>query len=271
MTSEPFRPRMPGAPSLSHRHAQLRKIGMAAGAVFVLAFLLAMPNVASASVSHSVSQGPPFHGTVHNASTVQSTGCGGSATLVVPPTFNLTTGVGKEYGKSAAHGCGPVGFSDTGFTEATTGLDTLPVVAHAPAPRNWSYSFRSNVSWNLSATPMHATGGPYAWASATVVWVGVLYDLTNSSVAASFTDTLLILPTNSTTTGNVSGYASGIGGVSYLNYPNLTVVGHHYIFQFFVETFEWTYAPSGTTTHASARLNLATDGHQVKLLHWSLS
>jgi hypothetical protein len=244
---------------------------VAAGAVFLLAFLVAMPNVATAAVSHSVSQGPPFHGTPLVASTVQSTGCGGSASLVVTPTFNLTTGVGREYGKSAAHGCGPPGFSDTGFTEATTGLDTLPVIAHAPAPRNWSYTFQSNVSWNLSATPINPSGGPYAWASASVVWVGVLYDLTNRSVVASLTDTLLILPTNSTTTGNVSGYAAGTGGSSLSNFANLTVVGHHYIFQFYVETFEWTYAPSGTTTHASARLNLATVGHQVKLLHWSLS
>jgi hypothetical protein len=183
----------------------------------------------------------------------------------------LTTGVGREYGKSAATGCGPPTFSDTGFTEATTGFDTLPFVVHSPAPRNWSFSYRSNVSWNLSATPMNPFGGPFAWASASIVWVGVLYDLTNASVAMSSSDTLLLLPTNATTTGNVSGYASGLGGFSAINIPNLTVVGHHYIFQFYVETFEWTYAPSGTNTQASARMNVATSGHQVKFLHWNLS
>jgi hypothetical protein len=239
--------------------------------ILAIALLVAMPNIATAGGTHSVSHAAPFHGTLHVASTVQSSGCGGSASLVVAPTFNLSTGVGREYGQSAAKGCGPPTFSDTGFTEATTGFDSLPFVVHAPAPRNWSVAYRSNVSWNLSATPMNPFGGPFAWAAVSIVWVGVLYDLTNASVAASFTITDLPLPTNSSVTGNVSGYASGPGGSAVFNDANLTVVGHQYIFQFFVETFEWTYAPSGTNTHASARLNLGTGGHQVKLLHWSLT
>ncbi|HXQ95108.1 MAG TPA: hypothetical protein VN864_08100 [Thermoplasmata archaeon] len=230
-----------------------------------------MSNVATAAPSPSVSQSPPFHGTHHVASSVQSTGCGGSASLVVPPTFNLTTGVGREFGKSAAYGCGPPTFSDTGFTEATTGFDSLPVVAHAPAPKNWSVTFRLNVSWNLSATPINPFGGPFAWASASWVVAAVLYDLTTSSASVSLENTSFALPTNSSTTGNVSGYFAQTAVFSLTNFANLTVIGHHYICQFFVETFEWTYAPSGTSAHASARLNLATGGHQVKLLHWSLS
>jgi len=168
------------------RHGRRGTVAIAAGAVLWIAFVVAMPNLATAGVGHSISQAPPFHGSLHLASTVQSTGCGGSASLVVPPTFNLSTGVGREYGKSAALGCGPTGFSDTGFTEATTGLDTLPVLTHAPAPRNWSFSYRSNVSWNLSATPMNPFGGPFAWAAASFVIVGVLYDLTNSTVVQGF-------------------------------------------------------------------------------------
>lgn len=253
------------------RNARLRTIALTGTLACFVALLVAMPNLATASAAHSISQGPPFHGSHHLASTVQSTGCGGSASLVVPPTFNLSTGIGREYGKSAAYGCGPPTFSDTGFTEATTGLDTLPVVVHAPAPTNWSFTYRLNVSWNLSATPMNPFGGPFAWASASFVIVGVLYDLTNASVAHLFTTTYLILPTNSSATGNSSGYASGAGGTSVTHFANLTAVGHHYIFQFYLETFEWTYAPSGSNTHASARLNGATGGHQVQLLHWSLS
>lgn len=244
---------------------------MATGGALLLALLFAMPSVATPAVSHIVSKMAPFHGTHHYASSVQATGCGGSATLPMPPSFNLTTGVGRESGQSTATGCGPPTFSDTGFTEATTGYDSLPFVVHAPAPTNFSFSFRSNVSWNLSATPMNPTGGPFAWASALITWVGELYDVTNASVREEFLITLLILPTNLSTTGNSSGYDSGPSGSSITGLTNLTVVGHHYIFEFYVETFEWTYAPSGTNTHASAHINLATGGHQVKLLRWTLS
>jgi hypothetical protein len=237
----------------------------------LLALLVALPNVATATGTHSVSLVPPFHGTHHYASTVQSTGCGGSATLVVRPAFNLTTGVGREYGKSTAFGCGPPTFSDTGFTEETTGYDSAAFVVHAPAPRNWSFSYRSNISWNLSATPMNPFGGPYAWAAASIVFIGVLYDLTNATVAQSCSNTVLLLPTNASATGNVSGYGSGTGGFGITNLANLTTVGHHYIFQFYVELYEWTYAPSGTSTHASARINMATGGHQVKLLSMTLT
>jgi hypothetical protein len=253
------------------RHARARPIGLGAGGALLLALLVAIPNVATAGVSHSISKVPPFHGSHHYASIVQSTGCGGSATLVVPPTFNLTTGVGREYGKSAATGCGPPTFSDTGFTGATMGYDSVPFVVHSPAPKNFSLSFSSNISWNLSATPMNPVGGPFAWASAAIVWVGELYDLTNASVRWTITSVYLALPTNSTTTGNVTGGAVGTGGGSVTNDAGLTVVGHHYIFQFFVEISEWTYAPSGTTTHASARLNAGTGGHEVHLLSWTVS
>ncbi|MCI4370834.1 MAG: hypothetical protein L3J81_05860, partial [Thermoplasmata archaeon] len=126
-----------------HRHSPLRAIWLTTGGVFLLTLLMAMPNVTAAGVRHSVTLAAPFHGTHHYASTAQSTGCGGSATIVVPPAFNLSTGIGREDGQSSANGCGPPTFSDTGFTEVTTGYDSLPFVAHA-ADRNFSFSFRSN-------------------------------------------------------------------------------------------------------------------------------
>jgi hypothetical protein len=241
------------------------------GGVLFLALLVAMPNVATATVLHPTLHVAPFHGTLHVASIVQKSGCGGTASLVVPPKFNFTTGVGKAYGKSAAKGCGPPGFSDYGVTEATTGFDSLPVVAPSPAPGNFSFSLNENISWNLSATPQSPFGGAFAWASAEVDLEGHLYDLTNASIRGGLIYSTVGITTNGTATGNVTGFQAGPLGFRIFNSTTLTVPGHHYIFQFFVEIWEWTYAPSGTSTHASARINMATGGHNVTLLNWSLN
>ncbi|MFI5415121.1 MAG: hypothetical protein ACHQ16_05590 [Candidatus Lutacidiplasmatales archaeon] len=223
--------------------------------------------MATATVHPAALHTPPFHGTQHVASTVQKSGCGASASLVVLPKFNLTSGIGKESGKSAVTGCGPPGFSDTASTEATVGFDSLSVIAGSPAPGNFSFSSRFNVSWNLSATPGSPFGGPFAWASAALLLRVWLYDLTNATPVSGLTFIDSVPTTNGTTTGNVSGYS---GAPPIFNGTFLGVTGHHYILQFYLEIWEWTYAPSGTSTHARASINAATGGHFMQLRSWSL-
>jgi hypothetical protein len=248
----------------------LRNVRWAWAAAIPLAVLLALPGAGAVGVLHPAKHVAPFHGTLHIGSTVTSSGCGGSASLVVPPTFNFTTGVGREFGRSAATGCGPPGFSDYGATEMMTGLDSSPVLMHAPAAHNFSFVARLNVTWNLSATPMNPFGGPFAWASAAIAYKGELLDLTNSSVRASFTFLAFTITTNSSVTGNATGFLSGPAGFGFFNFTKLTAVGHHYMFEFYVQLFEWAHAPSGTLTHATARINMATAGHQLRLISWSL-
>ncbi|MFI5415122.1 MAG: hypothetical protein ACHQ16_05595, partial [Candidatus Lutacidiplasmatales archaeon] len=214
---------------------------------------------------------PPFHGTHHFASTVQKTGCGATASLVVPPAFNLTSGIGRAFGKSSVTACGPTGSYDYASTEETTGFDSFVIVVHAPTPQNFSLTGHFNVSWNLSATPMNPSGGPSAWATAAFDLFGRLYDVTNASVVISFAVYTLGITTNGTATGNVSSYFANGFAYTATNFTKLTVAGHHYIFQFYSETVETSYAPAGTGTSASARINLATGGHLVKLNQWSLS
>ncbi|MCI4357293.1 MAG: hypothetical protein L3K18_09205 [Thermoplasmata archaeon] len=195
---------------------------MAFGGVLLLVLLVSIPNVATATAHPATLHAPPFHGTQHVVSTVQKSGCGATASLVVLPKFNLTTGIGKESAKSAVTGCGPPGFSDTGSTEATVGFDSLVVIAGTPAPGNFSFSSRFNVSWNPSATPGNPFGGPFAWASAALVMRVWLYDPTNATAVSGLTFIDSLPTTNGTTTGNVSGFA---GGPTIVNGTFLTVTG----------------------------------------------
>ena len=237
----------------------------------LFAFLFVLPYGGAVGAPALAKHVAPFHGTLHVGSTVTNNGCGGSATLLVSPTFNFSTGVGRASGKSAATGCGPTGFADYGSTYATTGLDSAAFLMTAPAAHNFSFSSRVNATWNLSATPASPAGGPFAWASAGLILKGYLWDLTNATLRAGFFFIDTILTTNGTTTGNASGTIAGPFTFKAFSAGNMTVVGHHYMFVFFVEIFEWAYAPSGTATHASARINMGSAGHSMKLVSWSTS
>ncbi|MCI4344437.1 MAG: hypothetical protein L3J87_02275 [Thermoplasmata archaeon] len=236
----------------------------------LFAALFALP-AGALGVPTPVKHVAPFHGTVHVASTVTSSGCGASASLTVPPSFNLTTGVGRELIKSSVTGCGPPGFSDYAAVAATTGLDSSVVVMTAPTAHNFSLVGHMNASYVLSATPQSLAGGPIAWASVDTIIVVDLRDLTNSTDRAGYINTFLGPSTNGTATGNVSGYFSTPLGFTVFSSGMMTVVGHHYILIFWVELLEWTYAPSGTSLHASAHWNMATAGHDAKLTSWTLA
>ena len=235
-----------------------------------IAVLFVLPGAGATGASALVKHVAPFHGTLHIASTVTSSGCGGSASLVVAPTFNFTTGVGRESIKSSAIGCGPPGFSDYGAAAATTGMDSAAVLMTSPAAHNFSFVARLNASYNLSASPQNPAGGSFAWASAAFVFNGLLWDITNSTLRAGLLATFIGFTTNGTTTGNASGFVAGPFAFKTFYPGNLTAAGHRYIFIFWAELLEWTYAPSGTSLHASARFNMATSGHNEKLLSWSL-
>jgi hypothetical protein len=230
-----------------------------------------LPSAAGASVSPLLNHTPPLHGTKHIAQTLVASGCGGSASFVVKPAFSLKTGVGLSDGKSTAIGCGPPGFSDYGATQGVTGFDSNAIVAGTPA-RNLSFIVFFNLSFRLSATPQSPAGGPFAWASAAWEIQEDLYDTTNSSLRYQCEYFSPPTSTNGTTSGTLNGTAGGTADCFYYSGPSatLTVTGHHYIVQIFAVVWEWAYAPSGTSTKASASLNMGTGVHQFTVQSWSL-
>lgn len=216
-------------------------------------------------VKHSA----PFHGFTHLGQTITSHGCSASASFPVAPTFNLTTGIGLASGRSSVTGCGPSGFSDDGATAAVFGFDSSPVVDPTPSFQNWSVNFSFSFAYNLSSTPTNPAGGPSAWASYWLKATGDVWDLTTSSVAMSCTF-LNLATTNGTTTGNVSGHVVFPVGCGFSGSLNLTS-GHRYMVQIYLEAHEYAHAPAATSTHATARLNVATQGNQLRANSWSFS
>jgi hypothetical protein len=249
----------------SRRARSLLGLGAGVSTVIVAAVLL-FPSAAGLGVPPPVKHGPPFSGTAHLGQVIVSSGCGASASFVTPPEFNLTTGIGKVYGKSSVTACGPPGFSDFGATEGITGLDSASFVAHTPTPTYIWFNLTYKVTYNLSATPQKASGGPSAWASAVMDFYWRVWDLTTNSLAL-WSGALAAVTTNGTSTGNVSG--TDIGSGEGLGGPLNFTAGHTYIVQIYAELFEFAYAPAGSGTHASARLNMATGAHQLKIHDYS--
>jgi hypothetical protein len=253
------------------RRPAARGVGLWTIPAISVALLLMVPMAGAVGTLAFVKHTAPFHGTVHLATLIVSNGCGGAAAFVVAPAFNLTSGVGVSFGKSSATACGPMGFSNYGATEGTTGFDSTPFVQTTPAVHNWSIRFNFSFYFNVSATPQNPAGGPFAWASAEFFGIGLLWDLTNSSKRASCSFEIAGLTTNGSATGTWSGQYTGPFGCATFKGSNITAVGHQYTVEFFAEVFEWAYAPGGTSTHAFARLNMATGGHHFKPQYWATS
>jgi hypothetical protein len=244
----------------------------AAIAVLSVAVLLTVPTGAGASsVVHALKHVAPFSGTPHVGSVVTRVGCGASAGFSVAPAFNLTSGIGISFGNSSAKGCGPPGFSDFGSTEGTTGFDSTPYVEGPPVPSTFSVTYNFSFAYNLTATPQNPAGGPFAWAAASFASYAYLWDATNSSVVVWCGYGYPFLTTNGTASGHVSGLIVGpfacLDGLR----ANQTAVGHQYVVELYSVVWEGAYAPSSTTTHATARINMGTAGHHYKPISWKVA
>jgi len=244
-----------------------RLVGISA--VLLSAVLLVAPTAAGVAPAKVVKHIAPFHGTVHIGQVILSSGCGASASFVVPPKFSLKTGIGLISSKSSAKGCGPPGFPDYGATEGITGFDSKAFTWVAGMGPNVTYNVSVSVVDNLTATPMNPFGGPFAWASAYVFVQAGLWDLTTASQA----DSAIIVSLGDSTNSSVTGYVNHswvIPGLFSFAPANFTG-GHQYIVQIFVTALEFTYAPSSSSTSATARLNMATGGRQFTVGFWELS
>jgi len=200
---------------------------------------------------------------------VVSNGCGASASFVTPPQFDLTTGIGLAYGKSSVTGCGPPGFSDFGSTQGTTGFDSSVFVLKSPTPTQLWFNLSVSFAYNLSATPQNVGGGPYAWASFTLNVIATSFDVTTLSAGIGCLNLIGYATTNGSATGNVSGGYHGPAGCGFTG-PLPFTAGDKYIVQIYVEVWEFTYAPSATSTHASAQANMGTGTHELKVHSWTI-
>jgi len=237
------------------------------GALVVVA-LLVIP-IASAKGVVSGTHKAPFHGTQDLGSLVVSSGCGGFAGFSVPPAFNLSKGIGVMSANSSVTGCGPPGFADYGATVGIVGFDTNAFTMGTPADDNLSFVLNWSYTYNLNATPQNPAGGPFAWAAAQFLVFGYLYDVTNSTVRSWCGTGNILLTTNHSASGHKSGGGTGPFACYYYQ-AGLTVPGHSYVIQMYAEEWEWAYAPSGTPTHATAKLNAGTSGHHFKPISWGL-
>jgi hypothetical protein len=237
-------------------------------ALMVVAVLLLAPTAAGAKNGTIVKHGPPFHGTLHYGQVVVALGCGASAGFKVPPKFNLTTGLGGVFSNSSVTGCGPPGFPDFGATQGIDGFDSTVFTWTALKPKNITWNFTEKFVVNLSATPMNPAGGPYAWASCDVRTVALLWDLTASAAVDSFTSIDAL-----TTNGSASGYVnqSTVLPWQFSVMPGNFTKGHQYLVEMYFDVLEYTYAPSHSSTSATARVNMATGGHHYKAGFWELS
>jgi hypothetical protein len=234
---------------------------------FVVVLLLIAPLSEAKKLGPIGKHVAPFHGTLHIERVIVTTGCGASASFPVAPKFNLSSGNGVVSSKSSVTGCGPPGFPDFGGTVGSAGFDGTPFTWTSATSANVTFNFTFTLVANLTATPMNPFGGPYAWASYEFYERGQFWDLTTDSLA-SVTSAEGFDTTNSSTSGFVNetiGYTGQFG-----TYGNFTT-GHQYIVQMYFYAEEQTYAPSNSTTSATARLNMATGGNHFKAFFWQIS
>jgi hypothetical protein len=246
-------------------------LGSAAATGVVVLLLLTPATIGSIVVPAVFPYGkhsPPFTGTKHVGQVVVSSGCSASAFFVTPPQFNLSSGIGRAYGKSSVKSCGPPGFSDFGATVGTVGFDSYTFVPKPPTPTQIWINISVSYTYNLSATPQSPAGGPLAWASYSVKVVETSFDITNSSLGPGCT-LQVASTTNGSATGNASGGSHGPIGCG-ITGPLGFVAGDRYIVQIYVVVSEFAYAPSATGTHASARADMASGTHELNVHSWTI-
>jgi hypothetical protein len=215
-------------------------------AVAAVTLLVGTASAAPASGLHaSVTYSPPYSGTPGAAITGGSVGCGGSGSILLFPSFNLTTGKGVQSAKASAKSCGSIGSSvdltlSTGFNSSnfTTTSGLHRIVAH------WTLTF----SVSLAAKAGSASQGADA-----VFYVGEgvsVYDATNHTLIAG-------APTKVVTDLISSGtYSHTYSKVRMTSWNNATLVkGHVYTLQIGLEIVVAASVSSGSST-ASAQLSM---------------
>jgi len=241
---------------------------MVAGVLLVAGLLLLAPAADARPIFASAVHKPPFTGTAILGQLVSTYGCGASASLSTAPAFNLTTGVGVTSGRSSVSGCGLPGFGDNASTLGITGFDSAPF-AGKTSYTTATLRFSAHFEFNLSATPANPAGGPFAWAGYRVTSDAYLVDLTTQTVLGGCGGSDYN-STNGSATGVVDGHLHPSGTCYLYAKTNLTNPNQQYYVEFILYAWEWSYAPSGSSTVASARLNLATGGHFFQVTSWSI-
>jgi len=239
------------------------------GPLLVVAFLLITSEAAAQALPTVPLHTAPLTGTKILGQTILTFGCSAVAAFSTPPTFNLTTGVGKVSGHSSVAGCGLPGASDNGSTTGIVGFDSQPFpgsATYTKATLKYALSF----VFNLTATPASPAGGPFAWASYKVETDAYLVDESTLTIVGgcgggNFNST------NGSASGMVSGHLTPSATCDVFDASGITVPGQQYYVEFIAYASEWSYAPSGTTTMANARLNMATGGHDFVVKSWSIT
>jgi hypothetical protein len=261
--------RSPGSPrSIFRSGSPTRTTLLPALAIALGALLLFAPSAGAQAGVTNVAHVAPFHGTPHLGQISTKLGCSAAASFAVAPAFNLTSGLGKLSSKSSAKGCGPVGLSDFGATEGIAGFDSASFLWTHTATVSLSFSESLTFVANLSSTPVSPAGGASAWAAYHILLEFQVWNVSGSSVGNGYS-LALFGSTNSSTSGysNVSQTQS-----AGFTFPNSGFYfGYTYVVQMFVTAYEFAYAPAHTSTHAAAKLNIATGGNLFQALSWSYS
>ncbi|HXQ95107.1 MAG TPA: hypothetical protein VN864_08095 [Thermoplasmata archaeon] len=234
----------------------------------ILALVVLAPLAASHAVTPTGKHVPPFSGSSLLGHRVSTTGCGGAASFVRTPAFNLTTGVGITFGKSSATGCGPPGFPDDGATEGTTGMSSANFTPVGAGPWKITLNFTVSYAYNLTETGSSASRAAISYGVAQLFLDSSAWDETTSTAYGTPSQNLLF---SATTNGSASGVVSGHHSQSYLTISVVSnfTAGDHYIFLLYVVASELAHVDGGTSATASALLNLATNGHHFKFNYWS--
>ena len=231
--------------------------------------LLVASTATAGSVNPMALHKPPFKGTPLLDVYTHAHGCGSVANFSTYPVFNMSSGIGRMGSTAKATGCGLLNTDDDAVTEGMFGFVTTPGLVAVGSEQNYSMNSSFNVSWTLNATPGSPAGGPFAWASLSLIFHAGLVDLDNKSVLLGGCSGYIF---GNTTNGTKTGLVVGSFGFRCDSFPTHwiahVVPGHHNAIEFTIQIVSFAHTPAGTKTHATAKFNLATLGHKFQVVSW---
>lgn len=228
-------------------------------ATFGLVLLVVLPGAPAVHIV--LSKMPPFLGKPYLLTTAQS-GCGGTPSVVHPPTFNLSTGLARFESRAIQPYC------------PTFATQTAQVVS--VGVQGSPFNVASNATYNISARwtvsgVMHSVitrGGTY-----------------NGSIYSYFQFAASLCINDSTTRVQSCGFMPPVRGNSSAHYANLTLVwnhiqtikhygflvGHQYEFQAYIAIEVMVFSdPSAGSGSGTATFDLFTFPYRSHLVSFNL-
>jgi len=232
------------------------------GAAMLLAVLVLFAPGASAGRVHPAGTfTSPFGGLTDDQGSASVAGCG-IASMVSPPAFNLTNGVGKGEVTSSDPSCtnylnNNLGAASEQFGLASANFTTTPGVHHLTA--KWS------LHWTFAIKTSSPTGRGTVEAIGTISIILIVFDSTNATVVNETSFFVQHIDFGNTTTAS-----SGGANHTLKMAANLVAAHVYYI-------YAWAYISSYTTVSSSpggtaaSKVDVATGLNKVTLHSYSFT